>query len=67
MILDTSADDGWVWVRPSKPRVTLREKDDYLLHYGKWLIFTKRSEYLEELAKKLDPYIEEGKIDSAKY
>jgi hypothetical protein len=67
MILDRSAVDGWVWVLPSKSRLARGEKSDYLLHYGKWLIFTRRREYLEELAKKLDPYVEEGKIDSAKY
>jgi len=40
---------------------------EYWQHFGKWLIFSRNRAYLEELAKKLDPYVEEGKIDSVKY
>jgi hypothetical protein len=69
MIIDDPRDD-WVWVRPSKPRQPKVGKEaliEYLQHFGKWLIFSKNRAYLEELARKLDPYIEEGRIHSAKY
>jgi hypothetical protein len=69
MIIDDPRDD-WVWVRPSKPRQPKVGKEaliEYLQHLGKWLIFSKNRAYLEELARKLDPYIEEGRIHSAKY
>lgn len=38
----------------------------YLEHWGKWLVFGLREE-VEELAKKLDPYVEEKKVPAAKY
>jgi hypothetical protein len=69
MIIDDPRDD-WVWVRPSKPRQPKVGKEaliEYLQHFGKWLIYSKNRAYLEELARKLDPYIEEGRIHSAKY
>jgi hypothetical protein len=30
-------------------------------HHGKWLIFSREKSYLDELAKKLNPYVEQGK------
>jgi len=60
----------WVWVRPSKDRkahASIKAGEEYLEHYGKWLIFSRDRSYLEELGKKLDPYIENGKISCAKY
>jgi hypothetical protein len=38
----------------------------YLEHWGKWLVFGLREE-VEELARKLDPYVEEKKIPAVKY
>jgi len=69
MIIDDPK-NYWVWVRPSKPRHTRRGREaftEYLQHFGKWLIFSRYRAYLEELAGKLDPYVEEGKISSVKY
>jgi hypothetical protein len=69
MIIDDPKDD-WVWIRPSKPRHFRSGRDafkEYLQHFGKWLIFSRNRAYFEELARKIDPYVEEGKIHSAKY
>lgn len=38
----------------------------YLEHWGKWLVFGLREE-VEELARKLDPFVEEKKIPAVKY
>jgi len=38
----------------------------YLDHWGKWLVFGLREE-LEELARKLDPYVEQRKVPAVKY
>lgn len=69
MIID-DPEDPWVRVRPSKPakpkqgRQALKE---YFEHYGKWLIFSRDQARLQELARKLDPYVERGEISSVKY
>lgn len=57
-------------MRPSKPAKPKRGRQaikDYFKHYGKWLIFSREGPYLDELARKLDPYVERGEIDSVKY
>ncbi len=69
MIID-DPNNYWVWIRPSKPqqsKIGWRNDKEYYQHYGKWLVFSRDRAYLEELARKLDPYVEEGKINSAKY
>ena len=69
MIIDDLEED-WVWVRPSKPAKPKRGRQaikDYFEHYGKWLIFSREAPYLDELARKLDPYVERSEIDSVKY
>jgi hypothetical protein len=69
MIID-DPDNYWVWIRPSKPQRPKAEGIDikeYLQHFGKWLIFSRNRAYLEELARKLDRYVEEGRIHSVKY
>lgn len=38
----------------------------YLANWGKWLVFGRREE-MEELAKKLDPFVEARKIPAVKY
>ena len=38
----------------------------YLEHWGKWLVFGNREE-VEDLAKKLDPYVEEHRVPAVKY
>lgn len=57
-------------MRPSKPQAPRQGKKallEYLGHFGKWLIFSQDSVIFEELAIKIDPYVESGDIDSAKY
>jgi predicted AAA+ superfamily ATPase len=56
----------WIWVIPPHPR-PLKKDEEYWQHHGKWLIFSREKRYLDELAKKLDPYVEQGKIDAVKY
>jgi hypothetical protein len=50
--------------------INYRGKDltnqEYLEHWGKWIIFGPK-EQLSEIAKKIDPYVEEKKIPAAKY
>lgn len=56
--------------RPSKSKGTELEKDpfeEYLEHYGKWLVFSRDRTYLEDLARRIDSYVERGEISSAKY
>ena len=38
----------------------------YLDHWGKWLVFGQPEE-VSELARKLDPFVEEKKVPAAKY
>ncbi len=60
----------WVWVQPSKPQYFKSRKEaltEYWQHFGKWLIFSQDRAYLKELARKIDSYVNEGKINSAKY
>jgi hypothetical protein len=61
----------WIWVIPSSGKCVFgfknaKEREEYLGHYGKWLIFELR-ERLDKLAALLDTYVERGEIDSAKY
>ena len=71
MIVD-KAYYNWVYVIPSdwyfpiayKGKMLLR--DEYLEHWGKWII-SERRETLDELAAKLDPYVESRVIQSIKY
>jgi hypothetical protein len=39
---------------------------EYLDHWGKWIILGPREE-LDKLAKKIDPYVEETRVPAAKY
>jgi len=39
---------------------------EYLEHWGKWVIMGSREEF-DELAKKLDPHVEDGAIPCVKY
>jgi hypothetical protein len=41
-------------------------EEEYLEHYGKWLISGSKG-YIESLARLIDPLVEGGQIDSAKY
>lgn len=42
-------------------------RKEYWEHFGKWLVFTRDRAWLRALAEKIDPYVERGKINSAKY
>ena len=71
MIVDR-AYHNWIYVIPSdwyfpiayKGKVLTRE--EYLEHWGKWIISGDR-EKLDELAAKLDPHVENREIQSIKY
>lgn len=52
----------WTWVLPGKQR----EPKDWEEYGGKWIVFNKK-ERMEKLAKQLEPYVERGEIESAKY
>lgn len=39
---------------------------EYLEKWGKWLVFGQREE-MEELARKLDPFVEDRKVPAVKY
>jgi len=73
MIVDNPK-NHWIFVIPAnrKRRVPMtldkqqKMNDEYLRHWGKWLIFEPKK-LLKELAKKLDFYVEKGEIPSAKY
>lgn len=66
MIVDKS-EDKWIWVLPSEHRKPRGDIVEYLRYHGKWLIFSKDRTRLDELARKLDPYVESGEISSVKY
>jgi len=59
---DSSSDPG-VYIAYNGRRLTNKE---YLEHWGKWVFFGEREE-LDELAKKLDPYVENNEIPCIKY
>ena len=53
----------WTWFRPDNERPINREL--WLDHGGKWLIFGRKKKMME-LAHKLEPFIDSGDIESAK-
>lgn len=71
MIIDKSY-YNWIYVIPSdwyfpiayKGKILTQE--EYLDHWGKWVILDER-EKLDELAVKLNPYVESRAIQSIKY
>jgi len=66
MIVDSPSNHYWVHIVPSKERPLKLSEEEYLEHYGKWLIFGPK-EYVENLAIQIDPLVEGGEIDHAKY
>lgn len=62
----------WISVVPSNSdfplayKGQLLNKQDYLEHWGKWIIIENRG-HLDELATKLDPSVESRAIHSIKY
>jgi len=63
---------NWIYVIPSDWYFPIAYKgnmltqEEYLEHWGKWIILGER-ETLDELAAKLDPYVEKRAIQSIKY
>ena len=69
MILN-NPDFQWIYVIPSNPHLPYkggydfpRTKETYLEHWGKW-VFMDTRENLDEIARKLDPHVEEREIHS---
>ena len=53
----------WTWFMPDNERTVNRQQ--WIEHGGKWLIFDRKEKILE-LAHKLGPFIDSGDIESAK-
>lgn len=66
MIIDSPSDHYWVYIVPSEEKPLELSEEEYLEHYGKWLMFGPRV-YMEKLAGLIDPLVENGQIDRAKY
>jgi len=71
MIIDH--DFEWVYITNSNPMLPFKgdwdfpkTKKEYLEHWGKWAIFGKKT-YLNDITRKIDPYVEERYICNAKY
>ena len=63
----------WVYVANSNRKAAYegkwnfaKSKEDCITHWAKWVILGKR-ENLDELAHKLDPYVEERYICNVKF
>lgn len=54
----------WVWLLPDIQRAI--DRDEWIRHGGKWIIFDTK-EKIEALAWGLEPLIDSGEINSAKY
>jgi hypothetical protein len=54
----------WTWLQPDAPGAV--DEDAWLKHGGKWIVFDRKKRLLE-LAKKLEPFIESGEVQGAKY
>lgn len=57
-------DKLWTWLLPNAPKDI--DKKEWMRHGGKWIIFDRKVRIVK-LAKKLEPYIDSGEIESAKY
>lgn len=69
-MIDDNPKEYWVWLsrRHSQQGVYYcpENQREYFEHWGKWLIFNSATQ-IRSLAEKLDPYIDQGEIDSAKF
>ncbi|MEW6109553.1 MAG: hypothetical protein AB1632_10365 [Nitrospirota bacterium] len=54
----------WTWLLPDIRRDV--NKGEWVKHGGKWIIFD-RKDRIEKLAQGLEPFIDSGEIESAKY
>jgi hypothetical protein len=57
-------DEIWTWLSPDVPREI--DRAAWTRSGGKWIIFDDRDR-IKDLAGKLAPFIDTGKIESAKY
>jgi len=60
----------WIRILPSsRPpfKRVYQTDEEYFEHYGKWMTFRRDPNIFDELARKIEPYIERGEIDLAKY
>jgi hypothetical protein len=55
-----------LWTRLVPRRLWGADPDEWVQHGGKWIVFD-RKENLVELARGLEPYIEGGEVEGAKY
>jgi hypothetical protein len=62
--MKTSKDMLWTWLLPDRPRAF--DRTEWVRSGGKWIVFDSREE-IEKLAEKLEPPIDSGEIESAKY
>ena len=69
MIVDDPS-QYWVWLRRRGSLQNVRyrpeDEDEYLEHWGKWLVFGSASA-IRSLAERLDQYVDRGEIDTAKF
>ena len=63
----------WIYIQPSNPLLPYRgqytfpkTKEECLEHWGKWAVFGDR-DYLDNLARQLDSYVEKRRIYNIKY
>jgi hypothetical protein len=54
----------WTWLLPESPRAI--DEKEWFRSGGKWIIFDSK-EGIKRLAEELEPYIDSGEIQSAKY
>jgi len=66
MVIDSQPNHYWVLITPREERSPELSEEGHLEHYGKWLMFGSKA-YIENLARIIDPLVEGGQIDSAKY
>ncbi len=57
-------DEIWTWLLPAAPRKV--DGSTWVRSGGKWIVFDEEDR-IKELAEKLEPYIDAGEIESAKY
>lgn len=66
MVLLTD-DPQWIWIYPrNRQSFQYASEEEVLKHNGKWVVIGDKT-YIMDLAFRLDPYVEAGKIDAAKF
>lgn len=66
-MLLTTIDPYWIWIWPRNRQLfQYVNEEEQLQHNGKWVIEGDKT-YIMDLAFRIDAYVEEGKIDAAKF